>query len=183
MTHPCHPCRWVRPPGARDYFGEGLAYYHDRLYQLTYQAHLVIVYNFTTFVNTGELDVIANHPYGGEGWGLSTLHNELVMSNGDDHIVFRNPYTFAETRRITVHQGAHTVSNINELEVVGDKICKRDHGPWRAEGGGRGLGERERGRARAILPHHLAVARLLNSARTPLPGLILLAPVVRTVRT
>ena len=125
------PCHWVRP-GAHAYFGEGLAYWHDRLYQLTYQAHLVFVYNFTTFVNTGELDVIANYSYGGEGWGLSTLHNELVMSNGDDHIVFRDPYTFAETRRITVHQGAQTVRKINELEVVGDKICKREQGGRRA---------------------------------------------------
>ena len=52
------------------------------------------------------------------------------MSNGDEYIVFRDPETFAETRRIRVHQNAASgqdstsVTRINELEVVGDRICK-----------------------------------------------------------
>ena len=80
-----------------------------------------------------------------QGWGLSTLHNDLVMSNGDDHIVFRDPYTFAETRRITVHQGTTNIRNINELEVIDGKICKRG-GSEKERGGGGGRRERRRRR-------------------------------------
>ena len=47
---------------------------------------------------------------------------ELITSDGTATLRFRSPATFAETRSITVHDGAKPISQLNELEWIHGEI-------------------------------------------------------------
>ena len=57
-----------------------------------------------------------------EGWGLTTLNNQIVMSDGSEKIYFRNPHTFDLENTIEVYNNNGKVENINELETVNGKL-------------------------------------------------------------
>lgn len=107
--------RRVALPG--DLFGEGLARLGERLYQLTWQAGIVRVYDFSSF------DLVDELGYSGEGWGLAADGRRLVMSDGSSELVFRDPATFAELGRLTVREDGAPLAHLNELEWVTE-------GPW-----------------------------------------------------
>ena len=93
-------------------FGEGLALAGERLYQLTWKAGAAIVRD------PGTLDAIGELRYPGEGWGLATLGEELVMSDGSAELRFLDTASFWERRRIEVRDGGLPVTGLNELEAV-----------------------------------------------------------------
>ena len=101
--------------GAAD-FGEGIARLGGRLYQLTWQQNRATVYDAETWA---PLDTLR---YDGEGWGLTTDGTHLVMSNGTSDLVWRDPATFAEVRRVRVTNGAGAVGQLNELEWIGGEV-------------------------------------------------------------
>jgi glutamine cyclotransferase len=98
------------------FFGEGIAVLGDRIYQLTWKAGVALVYDRETFEQVGTFH------YEGEGWGLTTDGTRLIMSNGTNRIVFRDPDTFDEVSHIDVTLGGQPVGNLNELEIVGDEL-------------------------------------------------------------
>ena len=57
-------------------FGEGVTVVGDTIVMLTWREEIALVFDIET------LEVIANHTYSGEGWGLCYDGNHLVMSNG-----------------------------------------------------------------------------------------------------
>lgn len=91
-------------------FGEGLERVGERLIQLTWREHIAFVYDLNSFDRLGELT------YAGEGWGLCFDGQQLIMSNGSDVLTFRDPDTFAETRRVKVTLGDQPLRDLNELE-------------------------------------------------------------------
>ncbi|WP_022948838.1 glutaminyl-peptide cyclotransferase [Methylohalobius crimeensis] len=97
-------------------FGEGLTVVKGRLMQLTWQAEKALIYRPNSLQPTGKLR------YHGEGWGLTTVGDQLVMSNGTNVLVWRNPDTFVieKSRRIRVRE--HPLQGLNELEYVKSKI-------------------------------------------------------------
>lgn len=97
------------------YFAEGLAVFNDYFYQLTYKAGKVFIYD-------DQFEPIDTLTYPGEGWGLARYDHSLIMSNGSDQLVLRNPETFAEERRISVTFQGKPVKHLNELEVIGDIV-------------------------------------------------------------
>ena len=99
-----------------DEFGEGLALVNETLYVLTWKAGIVHRYDRSTFAELGDMT------YEGEGWGLCWNGEHLAMSNGTSSIAFRNPDTFAIERTIEVTLNGSPISNLNELECVGDHI-------------------------------------------------------------
>ena len=99
-----------------EHFGEGIAVVDDRIYQLTLWTHTCFVYDRETFT------VRATFRYPGEGWGLATDGERLIMSDGSSRLVFRDPATFAEVGAVEVHDGEEPVPYLNELEVVGDEV-------------------------------------------------------------
>ena len=99
-----------------DEFGEGLALVNETLYVLTWKAGVVHRYDRSTFAELGDLT------YEGEGWGLCWNGEHLAMSNGSSSIAFRDPDTFAIERTIEVTLNGSPISNLNELECVGDHI-------------------------------------------------------------
>lgn len=98
------------------FFGEGVTVFGDRVYQLTWQAGVALVYNKDTF------DLLFNYTYDTEGWGLTHDDESLIMSDGSSEIYFRDPGTFAETRRIQVTDGGRQVTRLNELEYIDGEI-------------------------------------------------------------
>jgi glutamine cyclotransferase len=97
-------------------FGEGLALFRNRLYQLTWQSGIAYTYDAATLA---PLDSIA---YRGEGWGLTTDDSLLIMSDGSDSIRFVEPTTFATRRVIHVTYQGGKIFQINELEYVDGTI-------------------------------------------------------------
>jgi len=98
-------------------FGEGLAIVGDLVYQLTWKNGVCFVYSR----NNLELQNIFN--YTGEGWGLTSDGENLIMSDGTDNIYFRSPGTFKVVRTIQVKQRGTPISNLNELEYIEGYIC------------------------------------------------------------
>jgi glutamine cyclotransferase len=96
----------------RRYFGEGIAVFRDKIFQLTWQSHTGFVYDKTTF------RLLKEFKYPGEGWGLTHDGKQLIMSDGSATLRFLDPNTLAETRRVTVCEDGRDVTLLNELEYV-----------------------------------------------------------------
>ena len=99
----------------RSEFGEGVTVLGDRVYQLTWTNGIAHEYNLQ-----GEL--LKNHRYSGEGWGLTTDGETLYMSNGTPDIYKIDPATFKREGKITVTMRGEVVDYINELEWIDGKI-------------------------------------------------------------
>ncbi|HEY0366655.1 MAG TPA: glutaminyl-peptide cyclotransferase [Pyrinomonadaceae bacterium] len=98
------------------YFAEGLTALNGRLYQLTWQHNIGFIYDAQTFDRLGEFN------YQGEGWGLTTDGQSLILSDGSNRIRFIDPAGFRVTRSITVTDGSAPVRELNELEYVNGEI-------------------------------------------------------------
>jgi glutaminyl-peptide cyclotransferase len=99
-----------------EYFGEGIAVWHDRLFELTWRSQVAFVYDRKTFEPRKQFS------YGGEGWGLTHDGTSLIMSDGSDALRVLDPDTFTEKRRIHVTANGAPVRNLNELEYVKGEI-------------------------------------------------------------
>jgi glutaminyl-peptide cyclotransferase len=97
-------------------FGEGMTRVDRSLIQLTYTTGVAIVYDIDTFAE------IKRFTYTGQGWGLCYDGTDLLMTNGSDKLVFRDPTTFEVRREITVRLNGAAVDNLNELECVGSLV-------------------------------------------------------------
>jgi glutamine cyclotransferase len=81
------------------HFGEGIVILGNTLYQITWQSGKAFTYDWKTFKRTGEFS------YDGEGWGLTTDGTSLIMSNGSNTLIYRDPATFAAQKAVTGFQG------------------------------------------------------------------------------
>ncbi len=97
----------------REYFGEGIAVWHDRIYQLTWRENVCFVYDRRNLQPTGQ-----TFRYDGEGWGLTCDGQRLIMSDGTSVLRFLDPTTFRVVRRLTVTEDGRRVRNLNELEYI-----------------------------------------------------------------
>jgi glutamine cyclotransferase len=98
------------------YFAEGLTALNGKLYQLTWQHNVGFIYDAQTFDRVGEFN------YQGEGWGLTTDGQSLILSDGSNRIRFIDPAGFRVTRSISVTDGSTPVKELNELEYVNGEI-------------------------------------------------------------
>jgi glutaminyl-peptide cyclotransferase len=93
-------------------FGEGLTLHNDELWVLTWKEQVAYVLEPDTF------KFIRSHPYGGEGWGLTSDGKRLVMSDGSSTLKFIDATTFAVHGEIQVTDQGRPVDKLNELEWV-----------------------------------------------------------------
>ena len=98
------------------YFGEGIAILGDKIFQLTWQNGVALVYDLDT------LTVQQTLRYDGEGWGLTDDGEQLIMSDGSATIRFLDPATFRTVREIVVRDGDRPIDRLNELEYVNGEI-------------------------------------------------------------
>jgi len=101
---------------AREYFGEGIAVYKDKIFQLTWRSNVGFVYRKDT------LDLWRRVSYTTEGWGLTHDGTRLIQSDGSATLYFRNPDTFEEVGRLDVKDGARPLLALNELEWIQGEI-------------------------------------------------------------
>ena len=99
-----------------DLFGEGLTAAGSRLYQLTWQNHVVLVYDRASL---REVTRFANP---NEGWGICFDGKRLVLSDGSSRLTFRDAGTFADLGGVDVARAGEAVTRLNELECVDGKV-------------------------------------------------------------
>jgi glutaminyl-peptide cyclotransferase len=117
------------------YFGEGIVFLKDKVYQLTYTTNTGFIYDAKTFIKTGEFTYLSK-----EGWGMTTDGRYLIMSDGSSNITYLDPDSskpvqvlvhydngdsavktldgFRVARVLSVTDNNGPVSNINELELI-----------------------------------------------------------------
>jgi len=97
-------------------FGEGITLYQDRIFQVTYKARVGFIYEKSTF------KVINKIYYPTEGWGLTTIDDKIVMSDGTNVLYFFEPGMFTVVSRIEVYDNERKVDSLNELEYINGEI-------------------------------------------------------------
>lgn len=100
----------------RPYFAEGLAQLKGKLYQLTWQHGVGFIYDSATFAKLGEFK------YSGEGWGLTTDGQRLILSDGTNVLRFFDPEDFKLSKTIAVLDRGRAVMELNELEFVQGEV-------------------------------------------------------------
>ncbi len=95
------------------YFGEGIVFLGDRLFQLTYKAQVGFIYDATSFRKTGEF-TYSNL----EGWSLTTDGKDLIMSDGTSNLTFIDTANFKPVRILSVTENGLPQDSLNELEYI-----------------------------------------------------------------
>lgn len=100
----------------RQYFGEGATFINGEIFQITWTSRRGFVYDPKTF------DLIRTFDYQTQGWGLTTINDKLLMSDGSNILYFLEPKTFSEIKRIEVYNHLGPVKQLNELEYINGKV-------------------------------------------------------------
>lgn len=97
-------------------FGEGITLYNDKIYQVTWQNKVGFIYERPTF------KLINKIYYSTEGWGLTTMGDHLVMSDGSNILYYFEPETFSVISRVEVYDNINLIDSLNELEYINNEI-------------------------------------------------------------
>ena len=98
------------------FFGEGLTLIDDRILVLTWKAGLILEFERDTFNQSNQYNLE------GEGWGMCSFEDRIMVSDGTNQLSILDPLTLEPTGSIQVRSNNSDISNLNELECVGDKI-------------------------------------------------------------
>lgn len=97
-------------------WGEGLTVFGESLYQLTWRARLLLVYDLPG------MDYRETFKLPGEGWGITHNGSALIYSDGSHRLYYLEPETGARLRTLTVTENGLPVPELNELEWIDGKI-------------------------------------------------------------
>lgn len=103
----------IHPMGTSEIFGEGITVFGNKIYQLTWQNHLVNVYDAKNIMQP-----IKTFQWPYEGWGITHNDSLLIISDGSANLYFVNPETFKVVNTVSVRDNNGTVNMLNELEYV-----------------------------------------------------------------
>lgn len=98
------------------HFGEGITVFNHRIYQLTWQTHVVFVYDFATFQQ------VQSFYLPGEGWGITNDGSQLIVSDGTANLRMLDPVTLKETGRVQVTEDGKPLAKLNELEYINGEV-------------------------------------------------------------
>ncbi|MDX1522172.1 MAG: glutaminyl-peptide cyclotransferase [Anaerolineae bacterium] len=101
---------------AGEYFGEGIAIFDDKIYQLTWQSRVGFVYDKNSF------ELLQEFSYPTEGWGLTHDGQRLIMSDGTDTLYFLDPITLERVGQVAVQAQGQPVVRLNELEYINGEV-------------------------------------------------------------
>ncbi len=101
---------------ANRYFGEGATIYGNKVHYLTWTSGEGFIFDAETLQKLATFNYAR---YTQEGWGLTTIANQLVMSNGTEKLLFFDAKTmqFQKTISVLSHRGKE--KHLNELEYDG----------------------------------------------------------------
>ncbi len=97
----------------KTYFGEGILFLKNYMYQLTYTNQIGFIYDAKTFERTGQFSYKNK-----EGWGLTTDGTYIIMSDGTNNITYLNANGFKVEKTLSVKENGFAVDFINELEFI-----------------------------------------------------------------
>lgn len=103
-------------PLSKDYFGEGITIFQDKLFQLTWTERKGFIYDPVSLKKTGEFQIKT------EGWGLTHDSTHLILSDGSSNLYFLDPTDFKTARILSVTDQYGPVNNLNELEFINGYI-------------------------------------------------------------
>ncbi len=99
--------------GTDKIFGEGINIFKNKLYQLTWQSHIVYVYDLDNIDKP-----IKTFNWASEGWGITNNGTDLIVSDGSSNLYFVDPETFKIKSTIAVITNEGPVQYLNELEYI-----------------------------------------------------------------
>lgn len=98
------------------FFAEGLTLFQGKLVQLTWKRNQGFIYK------PNNLQLIKTFHYPRDAWGITTIDNQLVISDGTSQLVFFDPENKQITKTIKVQDQGVVIKGLNELEFAGDSI-------------------------------------------------------------
>ena len=107
-----------------DEFGEGICVLGDKIYMLTWRSRKGYIFDRDT------LTLLGDWPYRGEGWGLTTDGEWLIMSDGSHKLTFFDPATLKprqgtsrKPQTVSVKDGpVRIIRYLNELEYINNEV-------------------------------------------------------------
>lgn len=99
-----------------EYFGEGITIYNGKIYQITWTSRKGFVYDLKTFRQEATFD------YATQGWGITTMNDTLVMSDGSHQLFHLTPANFNKTKTVEVYDHHGPVHSLNELEWIDGRL-------------------------------------------------------------
>lgn len=106
------------------YFGEGLTFFNNRIYQMSWREHRVFVFDLQ-----GRKRAELKNPR--EGWGLTHDRHRLIASDGSSRLFFLAPGDFRTLGSVTVRVGDQELPSLNELEYVDGAVWANVFQDWR----------------------------------------------------
>ena len=100
------------------YFGEGITFINNKLYQLTWQEKTGFIYN----ANTLKLEKTFAFDKDIEGWGMTNDGKNIYQSDGTEKIWKMNPENQKMIDYVNVYTSSTKIPKINELEWINGKI-------------------------------------------------------------
>ena len=95
------------------YFGEGIVFFNDKLYQLTYKNNIGFIYDAKSFKQLGTF-----HYSNPEGWSLTTDGTNIIMDDGTDKLTYLSPENLQPIKTLSVTENGIPVNMLNELEYI-----------------------------------------------------------------
>jgi glutaminyl-peptide cyclotransferase len=95
------------------YFGEGIVFFNNKLYQLTYENKIGFIYDAKTFKEIGQFKYSNT-----EGWSLTTDGTSLIMSDGTSNLTYLDPVKLTPLKTLQVTEQRYPIEKLNELEFI-----------------------------------------------------------------
>ena len=100
------------------YFGEGITFINNKIYQLTWQEKTGFIYNAKTW----KLEKTFMYDKDIEGWGMTNDGKYIYHTDKTEKIWKMNPETQKMVDYVNVYSGDSKIPSINELEWINGKI-------------------------------------------------------------
>jgi len=100
------------------YFGEGITFINNKIYQLTWQNKTGFIYN----ANTLKLEKTFTYDKDIEGWGMTNDGKYIYQTDKTEKIWKMDPDTQKMIDYVNVYSESNKIPSINELEWINGKI-------------------------------------------------------------
>ncbi|MFE3868178.1 glutaminyl-peptide cyclotransferase [Flavobacterium sp. LS2P90] len=100
------------------YFGEGITFINDKMYQLTWEEKTGFIYNAKTL----KLEKTFAYDKDIEGWGMTNDGKYIYQTDKTEKIWKMDPNTQKMIDYINVYLGGSKIKSVNELEWINGKI-------------------------------------------------------------